>query len=90
MKKALILHLALAAFGCKVEKTGQDTYKVVTPTPEAKAAAEKAKEQAKVVGQEVKENAAKAAEATGTALQKAGREAQEKTTTEHTTTTTTH
>jgi hypothetical protein len=88
MKHAFILILALAAFGCKVEKTGEDTYKVVTPTPEAKAAAEKAKEQAKVVGQEVKEGAARAAEATGTALQKVGREAQQKTTTTTTTETT--
>ncbi|HKO58790.1 MAG TPA: hypothetical protein VJ276_23185 [Thermoanaerobaculia bacterium] len=87
MKTSLILILALVAFGCKVEKTGEDTYKVVTPTPEAKAAAEKAKEQAKVVGKEVKEGAAKAAEATGTALQKAGREVREKTTTTTTTTT---
>ena len=37
--------LAIFAFACKVEKTGQDTYKVIAPTPAAKAAAEKAKAQ---------------------------------------------
>jgi hypothetical protein len=40
-----IVLLALAA--CKVEKTGQDTYRVVAPTPQAKAAGEKAKDDAK-------------------------------------------
>ena len=48
MKRIIILSALLALFlACKVEKTGQDTYKVVAPTPEAKAAAEKAAEKAK-------------------------------------------
>jgi len=49
--------LALAA--CKIEKTGQDTYKVVAPTPQAKAAGEKAKVQAKEVGARLKKEAEK-------------------------------
>lgn len=44
MNRSVILALVMVALACKVEKTGQDTYKVVAPTPEAKAAAEKAKE----------------------------------------------
>ncbi|HEV7922085.1 MAG TPA: hypothetical protein VGR02_14960 [Thermoanaerobaculia bacterium] len=89
MKKSLILAAALLACSCRVEKTGEDTYKVVTPTPEAKAAAEKAREQAKVVGEQVRQSAGRAAVATGTALQKAGRQAQDKTTTVTETTATT-
>lgn len=89
MKKFSMLVLVLALAACKVEKTGEDTYKVTTPTPEAKAAAEKAKENAKVVGAEVKENAGKAAEATGTALQELGQKAQDKTSTPEKTTTVT-
>jgi len=53
--KRMIVALALVLAACKVEKQGQDTYKVETPTPEAKAAGEKAKENAKVLGQEVKQ-----------------------------------
>jgi len=48
VKRIIILSALLALFvACKVEKTGQDTYKVVAPTPEAKAAAEKAAEKAR-------------------------------------------
>jgi hypothetical protein len=47
--KRIIIMTALLLAACRVEKTGQDTYKVVSPTPEAKAAAEKAKEKAREV-----------------------------------------
>jgi len=47
MKKLTIAIVLLALAACKVEKTGQDTYKVVAPTPQAKAAGEKAKDDAK-------------------------------------------
>jgi len=48
VKRTLIVAAALALLvACKVEKTGQDTYKVVAPTPEAKAAAQKAAEKAR-------------------------------------------
>ncbi len=45
--------LAIFAFACKVEKTGQDTYKVVAPTPQAKAAAEKVKAQTSTAVQKI-------------------------------------
>jgi hypothetical protein len=47
MKKLTIALVLLALAACKVEKTGKDTYKVVAPTPQAKAAGEKAKDDAK-------------------------------------------
>ena len=48
VKRISIIAAALAlAIACKVEKTGNDTYKVVAPTPEAKAAAQKAGEKAR-------------------------------------------
>jgi len=72
MKRLLIGSVIILAIACKVEKTGKDTYKVVAPTPEAKAAAEKAKEQVKVIGEEAKKGAADAAVKVGGALQKAG------------------
>ncbi|HEY4640822.1 MAG TPA: hypothetical protein VII75_05715 [Thermoanaerobaculia bacterium] len=54
MKKLYIAIFVLALAACKVQKTGQDTYKVVAPTPQAKAAAEKAKVQAKEAGEKLK------------------------------------
>ncbi len=83
MKRIVIVALTILALACQVEKTGKDTYKVTAPTPEAKEAAEKAKEQAKVIGNEAKEQAkvigeeakkgaADAAVKVGGALQKAG------------------
>jgi len=50
------LALLLVA-GCKVEKTADDTYKVTSPTPEAKADAQKAKADAQQVGAEAKGDA---------------------------------
>lgn len=55
MKKLFIataMVLALAA--CKIHKTGQDTYKVTMPTPEAKKAGEKMKTEAKEAGAKLK------------------------------------
>jgi len=76
---ATVLAIAAMSISCKVQKTGPDTYKVIAPTPEAKAAAEKAKQQAKEAAEKLKEKTAEAAQKTGTALEKAGREMKEKT-----------
>jgi hypothetical protein len=54
MKKLTIAIVLLALAACKVEKTGNDTYKVVAPTPEAKAAGEKAKVEAKEAADKMK------------------------------------
>ncbi len=54
MKKLLIALALVALAACKVEKTGKDTYKVVAPTPEAKAAGEKAKDEAKEAADKMK------------------------------------
>jgi predicted Zn-dependent protease len=51
MSRTVVLALAILALACKVEKTGQDTYKVVAPTPQAKAAAEKVKEKTETAAQ---------------------------------------
>jgi hypothetical protein len=88
MRKIATVALALALAACKVEKTGNDTYKVTAPTPEAKEAGQKVKEEAKELGAAAKEKAAEAAQSTGTFLQKAGENAQSKTDTTSTTTTT--
>ena len=76
MKSITIIAFTILALACKVEKTGQDTYKVVAPTPEAKAAAEKVEAQAKVLGEKAKQGAADAAVKVGGAMQKAGEKAQ--------------
>ena len=47
------LLLVTFAIACKVEKTGQDTYKVIAPTPAAKAAAEKVKAQTTTAAQKL-------------------------------------
>lgn len=83
---ALIL-LPLGA--CKVEKTGEDTYKVEAPTPEAKAAGQEAAADAREAGQEIKADAKEAGKdvaagareatrETGKAVEKAGKKMQEK------------
>lgn len=61
MKRIAIATIILA-LACKVEKTGKDTYKVVAPTPQAKAAGEKAKEEAKKLGEKLKEETSKVKE----------------------------
>ncbi|HEY6842736.1 MAG TPA: hypothetical protein VI391_01095 [Thermoanaerobaculia bacterium] len=59
MSKTVTLALVMFALACKVEKTGQDTYKVIAPTPQAKAAAQKASQQTATavqkIGNELKE-----------------------------------
>ncbi len=72
MKRIMIAALTIFALACKVEKTGQDTYKVVAPTPEAKAAAKKAEEQAKIAAEKAKQGAAEAAVKVGDAMKQAG------------------
>ena len=52
---SIITAALLLAVACKVEKTGKDTYKVVAPTPAAKAAAKKAEEKAKQLTNEASE-----------------------------------
>jgi hypothetical protein len=72
-----IVILVIPAAACRVEKTGEDTYQVEAPTPEAERAAEQAKEATREAGQDIKEGARDAAKATGTALEEAGKEIQE-------------
>jgi hypothetical protein len=57
MRRAFIISLALVLAGCKVQKTGENTYKVISPTPEAKAAGQKLKEDAKKLGQDLRKTA---------------------------------
>lgn len=92
MKKTLIAVaitlLALPFVACRVEKTGEDTYQVEAPTPEAEAAAERAAEETREAGQAIKEGAQeagaaavegtrKAGQKVGEALEEAGKEMQE-------------
>ena len=59
MRTLIIGSMLLALVACKVEKTGKDTYRVVAPTPQAKAAGEKAKVQAKEAGEKLKKEVEK-------------------------------
>jgi hypothetical protein len=92
MRRTFIIIVAMAAIvvpGCRVEKTGEDTYQVQTPTPEAREAAQDASTAMSTATAELKEEAKDAAAATetavregvrqtGTALEKAGKEMQKK------------
>ncbi len=69
----MIAAIAALAISCEAQKTGENTYRVA-PTPQAKAAAERAKVQAKEVGQRLKQDARVAARKTGRALEHAGRQ----------------
>ena len=64
MNRIVPIALLTLALACKVEKTGKDTYKVIAPTPAAKAAAQKVKEQtttaAEKLGDELKKVGEKA------------------------------
>jgi hypothetical protein len=55
MKSSTVVALvaAFSLVACKVEKTGDDTYKVEAPTTEAKQAGEDAKKKAKELGEKV-------------------------------------
>jgi hypothetical protein len=66
VKRISIIAALVLAMACKVEKTGQDTYKVVAPTPEAKAAAKKAEEKAREVTHDASVAIAKKTETTST------------------------
>lgn len=91
MKKVFMLFvmaLALAAFGCDVEQTGEDTYEVETPTDEAEAAADEVGEEfgeaaqatetaLENAGEEIQEGTREAGQETGAALEEAGEEMQE-------------
>jgi len=68
---ALIL-LPLGA--CKVEKTGEDTYKVEAPTPEAKAAGQEAAADAREAGREIKADAKEAAKDIEAGAKEAGKD----------------
>jgi len=63
---SIIIAALVLALGCKVEKEGKDTYKVVAPTPAAKAAAEKAKEDAQKTLHNASEAIAKKTESSKT------------------------
>ena len=66
MKRMIIIAALALAVACKVEKTGQDTYKVIAPTPEAKAAAEKAAEKARQAAHDASVAVARKTETTST------------------------
>lgn len=92
MRKTFIIIVAIAAIlapGCRVEKTGEDTYQVETPTPEAREAAQDASTAVSTAAAEIKEEAKEAAAATetavregvrktGKAMEKTGKEMQKK------------
>jgi len=59
MKKLIIAAAVLLLVACKVEKTGKDTYKVVAPTPQAKAAGAEAKKDLQEMGAKLKTEAGK-------------------------------
>jgi hypothetical protein len=59
MKKLIIAAAVLLLVACKVEKTGKDTYKVVAPTPQAKAAGAEVKKDLQEMGAKLKTEAGK-------------------------------
>lgn len=88
MKRNLVIAALLLTAACKVEKTGQDTYKVTTPTPEAKAAAEKAAEKTREATHDASVAIAKKTEAPATTTSKTETTATTSTSTNGTTATT--
>lgn len=79
---AILAAITALAISCRVQKTGENTYKVVVPTPQARRAAEKARIEAKKAAEKIKRDAAIAAQKTRTALEHAGRQIEEHTRTE--------
>ena len=61
---------------CKVEKTGDDTYQVQAPTPEAKAAGQEAAADAREAGQEIKADAKEAGQEIKAETKEAARDVQ--------------
>ena len=82
MTRTIALVLVSLALACKVEKTGQDTYKVVAPTPGAKKAAEKVKEQTETAAQKLGDELKKVGEKAKTETKTITAETKEKTETE--------
>ena len=66
VKRITIIAALALAIACKVEKTGQDTYKVIAPTPEAKAAAQRAAEKARQTAHDASVAIAKKTETSST------------------------
>ena len=82
MTRKIALAFLTFALACKVEKTGQDTYKVVAPTPKAKAAAEKLKEQTTTAAQKLEDELKKVGDKAKTETKTISTEAKETTKTE--------
>jgi hypothetical protein len=83
MRTTCILTAVLLLAACKVEKTGPDTYKVVTPsvtTSKSKTTTTGTtlKQEAKDAGKKIEKGAGNVAEKAGTALQKLGEKAKQK------------
>jgi hypothetical protein len=79
MTRKIALAFLTVALACKVEKTGQDTYRVVAPTPKAKAAAEKLKEQTSTAAQKLEDELKKVGSKAKTETKTIGTEAKEET-----------
>jgi hypothetical protein len=79
MTRKIALALVSIALACKVEKTGRDTYKVVAPTPEAKKAAEKVKENTETAVQKLGDELKKVGEKAKTETKTISTEAKEET-----------
>jgi len=88
MNKLIIGAIVLALVACKVEKTGKDTYRVVAPTPQAKAAGETAKKDLKEMGAKLKKEAGELGDKAKSAT--SDKDKSETTETTTTTKTTTH
>lgn len=83
MRYSCIFMAVLLLAACKVEKTGPDTYKVVTPsvtTSKSKTTTTGTalKQEAKDAGKKIEKGAGDVAEKAGAALQKLGEKAKQK------------
>jgi hypothetical protein len=77
LKRWIVLGCLVVLCGCKVERTGHDTYKVA-PTRQLKAAERQVRADASELGAKIKEGARHA----GSELKKAGEKAESHTSTE--------
>ena len=83
MRYALMIAGVLLLSSCKVEKTGPNSYKVVTPSKTTTKTTKpvtstELKQDAKDAGKKIEKGAGEAAEKAGAALQKFGEKAKEK------------
>ena len=81
MRQAIIAAVILLLAACKFEKTGPNTYKVVTPsmtTSKTTTGKTELKQDAKQIGTKIEKGVATAAEKTGAALQKFGEKTKQK------------